>query len=409
MARRPLALGLLCVCWVVVVGCNSTDLVANNCRINGQPCQDPMAGGVGGSGVESFDTLDLLFVVDNTPSMAATQADLAQQLPQMVRALTTGDVDFDGKLEFTPVVDIHFAVISTDMGASGITGLADCGDDTGRPLGDDALFMSNVSRAPLLGRPCEPTPDFLAFDAAIDEMERDQLFHGAGCLSLVGTAGCRHVMPLEAALKALWSKADGSVLFFSGVGHGVDAQPTFLRANALLGIIVVTDGDDCSSRDVSHFTPAEQLMPDDPLASIERNERCVRAADHLHPLSRYEREFGELKAGLLGRVFFGVIAGVPTDRAADVSSRLIPAQREIGYRALLDDPRMQQVIDPATPLGAREYTKVCGQAVPARRLAELAHRLDQHASLASICDSLVSPMAEMTSSLARLIDPTTTL
>lgn len=408
MLRSVAMLAVWCVATLLALGCVSTDLVANNCQINGRPCEDPTLGSGGQSGRERFDTLDLLFVVDNTSSMAATQTALAEELPDMIRVLTSGDVDADGLSEFDPVTDMHFAVISGDMGAPGITGLADCGDDTGRPLGDDGLFLNQSAGGFVLGRACEMLPSFLAFDVGVTS-DPSELFRQAGCLGVVGTEGCRHTMPLEAALKALWNRADLGMQFMNGSGHGLGAQRDFLRANALLGIIVITDDDDCSSIDVTHLTPADQLLPDDPLAKFERSERCVRAPDHVHPLVRYENGFGLLKGGQLRPLFFGVIAGVPTDLAASVNSGRSPALREAAYRMLLDDARMQQVLDPASPSGAREYKKVCRDAVPPRRLVALAQRLEEHASVGSICDNLVIPMSEMTRSLARLIDPTTAL
>jgi hypothetical protein len=322
--------------------------------------------------------------------------------------LTSGDVDADGSAEFKPAIDVHFAVISGDMGAPGITGLSDCGDDTGRPLGDDGLFLNQPAGDFVFGQPCEMLPQFIAFEVG-SAPDPGEVFRQAGCLGLVGTDGCRHTMPLEAALKALWNRPDLDMQFMDGTGHGLGVQAGFLRSDALLGIIVVTDDDDCSSIDVTHLTPAEQLLSGDPLANFERSERCVRAPDHVHPLVRYENAFGLLKSGLLGRLFFGVIAGVPTDLATSVSSKRTSAQREAAYRALMDDARMLQVLDPASPSGAREYKKVCGAAVPPRRLVALAQRLEEHASVASICDSMVVPMSEMTRSLARLIDPTTSL
>lgn len=410
MARRDFVLGMFYACMQFAVGCTSTDLVANNCTINGQPCKDQMIGGAGGGGSESFDTLDLLFVVDNTASMAATQVQLAQQLPEMIRVLTTGQVDADGDLEFAPVTDMHIAFVSTDMGAPGITGLPDCGDDTGRPLGDDALFVSNPSATSVLGQSCDMLPSFVPFEPGVEPTVQEFLLHQAGCLAVVGTDGCRHVMPLEAALKALWARNDPSVTFLRGVGHGLDVQADFVREDALLGIILVTDDDDCSTGDVTLLAPADQLFAGDPLSTVDRNLRCMSAPNRLHPLGRYETALGMLKGGLLRRLFLGVIAGVPPDLATRLSAARIPLAREAAYREVLDDPRMQQVIDPASvTAGARDLTAACGHAYPPRRLVELARRLEEHAAVASICDDLSVPMFEMTRALARVIDPTTSL
>ena len=78
---------------------------------------------------ENIDKLDLLFVVDDGPSMAEEQQALREQLPYLVQALFSGDRDGDGGATSRSVKDAHFGVVSTNMGIAGT------GDDNASALG----------------------------------------------------------------------------------------------------------------------------------------------------------------------------------------------------------------------------------------------------------------------------------
>ena len=69
--------------------------------------------------VKNIDKVDLLFMVDDSSSMADEQTALAKQFPRLIEALTTGDRDLDGKLDFRPAKDLHLGVVSSNMGVAG--------------------------------------------------------------------------------------------------------------------------------------------------------------------------------------------------------------------------------------------------------------------------------------------------
>lgn len=381
-------------CAAVGFGCISTDLVGDNCQVNGMPCPPPSGGPPDGGGPEGFDKLDLLFVVENTSSMADVQRRLAQWLPDLMRAMRTGDLGFDGRADFDPIAGgIRLAVVSSDLGTPGLAGISGCDE-----RGDDGQFLNAASGEIVLGAQCVASPSFLEFDATTSLPNTfDQQ---AGCRAFVGTDGCSYPMPLEAALKALSS--DATLTFAGGgVAHGIDTQPGFVRSDALLGIIVVTNDDDCS---MSALTPVDPALRFD-------YRRCPGPADHVHKLSRYMNGFGGLKGGPLRALFLGVIAGVPTDLAASVAAATVPADRAQRYIELLEDDRMLKVPDEALPPGASDVRKSCGQAYPPTRLVELASRLETgHSAVGSICDGdLEVPMRVMATGLARLIDPSAAL
>jgi len=379
-------------------GCVSTKVLGDN-----QPGE-----GEGGVTPQAFDALDLLFVIDNT-SGGPNPMEVAALLPTMVHALQSGDADNNGEAEFRGVQRLQVAVVTTDMGAPGISGLPDCGDDTGKPFGDDGLFFTGQPGLFVDGHVCATQSAPLALNLPASEDVRAQFDDALSCAVMVPAGGCGYRMPLEAALKATWDRDDANLTFLGGKGHGLSQQAGFVREGALLAIVVITNGDDCSSADVTHLTPPEGLGPDDPMAEVGRGSRCVRYADHLHPIWRYEEAYARLKQGVVSDVFFGVVGGLPIDFAADLRDQRIDAARVLTYKHLLDDPRMQNVPDPDGPPGEGRLMSVCGDATPSSRLVELSRRFEEFSTAASICDPMEVSLGTMTKAIARLVDPATSL
>ena len=86
--------------------------------------------------------IDLLFMIDNSSSMADKQSILAQAVPDLVRRLVdpvcinpmtgqqVGNRNPDGSCnmgepDFEPVKDIHIGIISSSLGGHGSTGVCD--------------------------------------------------------------------------------------------------------------------------------------------------------------------------------------------------------------------------------------------------------------------------------------------
>jgi hypothetical protein len=63
--------------------------------------------------------VDLLFVIDDSGSMLEEQSAVIPEVPNLVRVLTSGDLDGDGTQDFLPIEDLRVAVTSTNMGTSG--------------------------------------------------------------------------------------------------------------------------------------------------------------------------------------------------------------------------------------------------------------------------------------------------
>jgi len=66
---------------------------------------------------DGIDSVDLLFAIDDSSTMQEEQAALVEQFPLLLRLLSSGDLDGDGRREFSPVRNLHLGVVSSDMGA----------------------------------------------------------------------------------------------------------------------------------------------------------------------------------------------------------------------------------------------------------------------------------------------------
>jgi hypothetical protein len=153
--------------------------------------------------VTNIDSVDVLFLVDNSGSMKEEQAALARELPQLVRVLSSGDLDQDGIQDFRPV-ELRLGVVSSDMGLPGIGGA--CSAD----LGDNAVLqhVSNpTGNSALNCQPNYPAP-FLSFSpqAVLDPAAVDRVANDFACISALGTTGCGFEQQLEATWRR-WGRA----------------------------------------------------------------------------------------------------------------------------------------------------------------------------------------------------------
>jgi hypothetical protein len=183
-------------------------------------------GGTGGTGaVQTFAVvptrhqLDLLFVIDDA-NVAALQAKLGAQVPTLLQSLA----ELPGGLP-----DLHLAVITTDMGAPSNAGIS-CS-----ATGDAGVFQTGA-RGACGGSPLHPGATYLAASGASQNFD-GPLDIATQCLVQQGATGCGFTQPLAAVARALG--ADGAPPPAANAG--------FLRPNALLGIVLVTDQDDCSA------------------------------------------------------------------------------------------------------------------------------------------------------------------
>ena len=294
--------------------------------------------------------VDILWVVDNSSSMAQEQANLAAQFPSLVDTLTDPpDADNDGYPDYPAVTDLHMAVVTTDVGTAdqNVTGCT--------ATGDDGVFVSTsrATEGDCVGFSVADGASFLSFG--------ESLASDFACLVDLGTDGCGIEQQLEASHRALF-------------GHAEDSNAGFLRDGSLVLVMFVTDEDDCSTDDTALFDPTPAAAAT--LGPFPR--RCAEHPDRLYPVSRYTSAIHELEERATV-VMVGAITGVPRDLTSD------PA--DVDYDAVLADDRMQIAVDPddSNALApACEYGGV-GSAPPARRIVELVQDFDD-SLLASICE-----------------------
>ncbi len=196
--------------------------------------------------------LDILFVIDNSPSMAGKQASLAASLSRMIDPLTR----LDGGMP-----NLHLGVITSDMGTLG-SAVAEPGPLVGslgmggcRDRGDDGALQTR--NAP------ELTDGFVR-DVADASGARVRNYEGElgdvmARLVQVGAGGCGFEQPLAAMRRALVNPVNAA----------------FFRAEANLAVVFLGDEDDCSIRDPALFGTDEALGPQTSFRCFEHGVVCA--------------------------------------------------------------------------------------------------------------------------------------
>lgn len=195
--------------------------------------------------------VDILFVVDNSPSMSPKQKALASNISALIQKLEKNKLNY------------HIGVVSTDIGSTTAPG-SPWGGSVGACdtyAGDDGLLQNQACPLRTSGTPgareacaaqCSDTK-FVPTDgtrfisrtdgksnvpAALELDPESGLMVDRGpekafkCIALLGDSGCGLESPLEAARRAL----DGH----RGENNG------FLRKDSFLAVVFLTDEDDCS-------------------------------------------------------------------------------------------------------------------------------------------------------------------
>lgn len=315
--------------------------------------------------------VDMIWVIDNSNSMAEEQATLAENFPVLIETLTSPpDADGDGEPDFEPITDLRIGIVTTDMGVGDNAGVIGCPSATG----DDGVFISDARSGcgTSLG-----TPPWLQFDGENARQFNDDF----SCLSELGTNGCGLEQQLEASFAAITRQAEPGA-----------PNEGFLRGDSLVTIVYVTDEDDCSAADDSIFDPS-------PAARTELGHfrtRCAFNESYLHPISRYLDAFHALELDRNAPVIVAAITGVPRNLTTDPT--------DVDFEAVLADESMQFTLDPDDDtqlVPACEFGGV-GSAPPARRIVEVVQDFGRTGNgfLASICQPDLRPVLQ---SIAELI------
>lgn len=322
--------------------------------------------------------VDVLFVVDNSNSMADEQHALAREIPRVVQALATGDADADGVQDFPAITSLRTGVVTSDMGTGGAV-VPTC---TNSRFGDDGILRTRGNTA-IAG--CDATyPSFMDFEAGTTPIE--SFAADVGCVATIGTNGCGFEQQLEATLKALTSSTATTSFVGGTSGHADGHNAGFLRDDAILLIVMLTDENDCSALDPGIFDPASTVYEGD------LNLRCFNYPEAVQPIDRFVQGLIAAKGDAV-RLVFAPIVGLPVDLEGE------PVD------AVLADERMEERIDPEMPSRVRfacDRVTPSGDrmvAFPARRILQVAQGLeaDGVASVpGSICqDDFGGPIARI--------------
>lgn len=233
------------------------------------------------------DKLDLLLVIDNSRFMDQAQALFSQTLPYLLDRLTSpkcvnglGNVVSDattpaacpvGEREFAPLRDIHVGVISTSLGGHGAD-VCTPGSPGYDPTSDEHAHLSKRAKG---GGVVATYQDkgFLAWDPAQQQNPPGDSsidFFTTRARSLVeglGTKGCGFESQLESIYRFLVDPAPyASIVVQNGTAQalGVDdllltQRADFLRPDSALAIVLLSDENDCSTRESGQYFLAGQI------------------------------------------------------------------------------------------------------------------------------------------------------
>lgn len=278
---------------------------------------------------------DILFVIDNSDSMAEEQAGIARELPAFIDQLNQG-----GGVE----QDFRVGVITTSVYQNALVGgrtyYQDYPEQSGRlqPVPDEAADGGVV-----LGSGTERMLD-ASDPSLVDKFAR--LIHQ-------GTGGSGQETPFEAVRLATGPLAQVPIV--SGGNGG------FLRDGARLLVVVVSDEDDCS----------EEAPPTVHVGTDHAEDYCTEQGDSLRPVADYYADMSALKDGQ-------------------------GAQREVLWAAIAPVGRTDKTADAVVVSGQVENVDCPTSSGPGYRHREMAKLFDSELeNLASICqptyrDSLVA-------------------
>lgn len=226
MLKSVAVLGLAGVVAVVASACSSSSsregFGDGTNPGDGTGIAPPPAGTIGGKpagenpSADECQKMDIVFVVDDSGSMAEEQGNLATNFPKFVNVLDSFKTKSGAKLDY------RVAVTTTGRDVKYSIELPGVGSFPADEKGDDGAFKNTNS--------CGGSKRW------VDKADSDKATRFS-CLAKVGTNGPSIEMPLYALKLALNDR----------VTDGTNAG--FLRPDALLAVVILTDEDDCSRED----------------------------------------------------------------------------------------------------------------------------------------------------------------
>ena len=185
--------------------------------------------------------IDILFMVDDSLSMQPLQKKLAQRLP-----------DFMNVLKGVPggLPNVHVAVVSSSLGAGIYSDVPGCAP--GHPGNDGGKFQ-HASTCGL-----NPGETYISSIGGVNNFmgNIEDVF---SCIALLGDGGCGFEHQFASTAVALQKAANPLDPDNGG----------FLRPNAYLAIVMLTNEDDCSAPSDSTLFDPGQTSVKDPLGGLQ--------------------------------------------------------------------------------------------------------------------------------------------
>jgi len=187
------------------------------------------------------DKVDLLFMIDDSGGTSAKVQAFRTRFPILVKSI-------DDLAAAGHPASYHFGVVTSDLGAPGIS----CGNNRGAKLQAIGHGAGAGCAGPTGG-------NFLSYDQSTGTNNLppgQDLPTTFGCMANVGSQGCGFEMPLESIYRALHDP--------------IPENQGFLRDDALLVVVMITDEDDCSA------DPTSDLFTANPAYGALNSFRCPR-------------------------------------------------------------------------------------------------------------------------------------
>ena len=341
--------------------------------------------------------LDVLFMVDDSSSMT-----------QMQQTLAAGFTAFTGVIDALPggTPDLHIGVVSSDMGAGDGSSIQGCSvGGTG-----DGGRLQSAPRGACTDTTLAPGANYIAL--GLDPVTGNRVAnYGAssladvfGCIALLGAQGCGFEHQLSSVRHALDPKL------------APPENAGFLRPDAFLAVILLTNEDDCSAPAGSPlFSPTSSMLKSQfgPTQNFQCNEfgHLCQVNGQLQAPSRYAAasydgcvsndhgmldsvaDFVKTLRGLKSdpaKVFVAALAGPTTPYTVTLRAAPVP---DVGPW-----PTIQHSC--GDPSGAGPF------ADPAVRIGQLTQSLGAHGTFESICNADFSaPLRDIATLMANPLGP----
>jgi hypothetical protein len=322
--------------------------------------------------VNPIRDIDILFMVDNSPSMKEEQDNLAKNFPVFIDALK----NIPGGLP-----NVQIGVISSDLGAGSVAlssggGCSKVGGDRGilqaKPgcgLNPGQLFIKSTNNGT-----ATPGVNFTG--------DLSTVF---SCMAALGTSGCGYEHQLQAARVALYAEGPQAI---------TPQNAGFVRPGAFLALIFITDEDDCSAPLTSTLFTDDGLFPD-----TAPSFRCAQVSHVCNgvqpPVGVFSAPFSECTASDKGDMDGGRLVKIQEIVDSIKGVKLRPEQQILvsGIFGWSEDPASKYEY---VKMGSEvDYAPICksanGNATGALRMKKFVDAFGANGSFYSICQDDFRP------------------